>query len=68
MKGLQNAIGMTVVHPTWQKTGLGEHCGWVFAKPGQVLQSSTGYGHFAFEDVELDPFKPDEVKSIRDLY
>ena len=60
---------MTVVHPTWQKTRQSDdHYGWVFAEPGQALKNANGYGIFAFDDVELDPFKPNEIRSIRDLY
>lgn len=46
MQGLQDAIGLSVTHSTWQRTKPGtedEHCGWAFASPGDApLHSSTG--------------------------
>lgn len=48
-QGLQDVIGLSVTHPTWQPTrpGEDEHCGWAFAAPGDPpLASSTGHGSF----------------------
>ena len=46
MQGLEDAIGVSVVHPTWQRTKPGtddEHTGWTFADPGDPpLSSPTG--------------------------
>ena len=41
MKGLEKAITMSVVHPTWDATrpGKDEHRGWVFKKAGQVMSN-----------------------------
>lgn len=35
LKGLQDMIGVSVVHPTWEKTSddpSDTHCGWVFKR------------------------------------
>lgn len=46
VQGLQDAIGLSVTHSTWQRTkpkSDDEHCGWAFASPEDPpLQSSTG--------------------------
>jgi hypothetical protein len=47
LKGLQEVIGVSVTHPTWQRTRpenpKDEHCGWAFRAPGDPpLSSSTG--------------------------
>ena len=72
LKGLENVISHSVVHPTWQRTRPDkegdEHCGWVYKSPGDPpLRSSTGHGSFACDDA----LKPDTVTgcaTIRDLY
>lgn len=57
MKGLTDAIGLTVVHPTWTRTKpdseTDTHAGWVFKNPGEVMTNGNGYGSFAFDDVSL---------------
>ncbi|KAL4444882.1 hypothetical protein ABPG77_003932 [Micractinium sp. CCAP 211/92] len=69
MKGLQDVIGLSVTHPTWQPTrpGQDEHTGWAFAAPGDSpLASPTGHGSFP-----CDGCIPDSVngaKFVRDLY
>jgi putative glutathione S-transferase len=49
MKGLQDVIGLSVVHPTWQRTKpdseSDKHCGWKF-ETGSVANVS-GMGNFA---------------------
>ena len=47
MQGLEEAVGVSVVHPTWQKTKpddpSDEHCGWTFAAPDDPpFQSPSG--------------------------
>ena len=46
IQGLQDAIGLSVTHSTWQRTKPGtddQHCGWAFASSeDSPLQSSTG--------------------------
>lgn len=69
MKGLQDAVGLSVTHPTWQHTrpGQDDHCGWAFAAPGDPpLSSSTGQGSFPCDDCIPDTLNG--AKFIRDLY
>jgi len=68
MKGLEDVIGLSVVHPTWQKTREGqEHCGWVFANPTDPpLTSSTGHG--SFDCAGCIPDTVNGSKFVRDLY
>lgn len=71
MKGLQHAIGLSVVHPTWQRTRPDnpddDHCGWVLVAADHApLSSSTGHGSF-----DCRACIPDTVNGaacIRDLY
>lgn len=69
MKGLQDSIGVSVTHPTWQKTrpDKDQHAGWVFASPDDPpLHSIEGFGSFP-----CDGCIPDDVngaKTVRDLY
>ncbi|GLC40101.1 hypothetical protein PLESTM_000993200 [Pleodorina starrii] len=71
MKGLEDAIGVSVTHPTWQRTRphdpADEHIGWVFRAPTDPpLASSTGFGSFGCEGCV-----PDTVNGtafVRDLY
>mmetsp|Transcript_59628 Transcript_59628/g.189739 ORF Transcript_59628/g.189739 Transcript_59628/m.189739 type:complete len:394 (+) Transcript_59628:70-1251(+) len=52
MKGLEDCIGVSVVHPTWQKTrpGKDEHSGWVFRDPSDPpCTSMEGHGSFSCE-------------------
>jgi len=49
LKGLQDVVSVSVVHPTWQRTRPDSeedsHAGWVFRKPGDApLASTTGGG------------------------
>lgn len=71
MKGLQEVIGLTVVHPTWQRTkphnSEDNHYGWIFTEPGQTLQNQNSFGEFAFQDTTMDPNNP-SVRTVRDLY
>lgn len=43
MQGLQSCIGLSVVHPTWQRTkpDIDDHSGWVFASPDDPPLSNT---------------------------
>ncbi|KAL0037851.1 hypothetical protein WJX79_001928 [Trebouxia sp. C0005] len=70
LKGLQDAIGLSVTHSTWQRTKPDtddEHCGWAFASPGDApLKSSTGYGEFPTTDCIPDTVN--DAKFVRDLY
>lgn len=74
LKGLEDVISVTVVHPTWQATKPGEagheHTGWVFGNPdGQAFPNSAGHGGpfpAALPDTEPDPIY--NSYSIRELY
>lgn len=64
LKGLEDVIGLSVVHPTWgfTKPEVDNHAGWVFASS---MTSPTGMGRFDFEQ-DNGPFP--EAKSVRDIY
>ncbi|KAK9859328.1 hypothetical protein WJX84_003362 [Apatococcus fuscideae] len=71
LKGLEGAIGLSITHPTWQKTKPDDssdmHTGWTFANPDDApFSSHTGWGSFGCEGCV-----PDDVngaKYVRDLY
>lgn len=72
MKGLEDCIGYSVVHPTWQRSrpekAEDAHHGWIFCKPGDApLSNGLGYGSFDCDEACV----PDTVngcKFVRDLY
>jgi putative glutathione S-transferase len=72
LKGLEDAVSVTVVHPTWQKTRPGQdgHAGWIFASPdGESLQNTAGEGGPIpawFPGNEPDPILG--AKTVRDIY
>lgn len=74
LKGLEDSISVTIVHPTWQRTAgdLVEdmHSGWVFADPsGPPLTNSMGAGGpfpASYPGNEPDPILG--AKSIRQVY
>jgi putative glutathione S-transferase len=74
LKGLQDTISVTVVHPIWQRTkpdkNEDSHRGWVFGNPtGESLTNSEGRGGpfpAAFDGNDADPFFG--YKSVRDFY
>ena len=73
LKGLEDTISVTVVHPIWQKTKDNPedtHCGWIFGNPnGEPLTNNIGLGGpfpASFEGNEPEPFYGSY--SIRDLY
>ncbi len=69
LKGLQDVIGVTYVHPTWQFTNKtkDDHRGWVFGKKeGKSLSNTSGIGNFPSEWGEEDPLMG--ANSIRDIY
>lgn len=75
LKGLEDVISTTVVHPVWQRTRPADendaHAGWVFGDAsGNSLTNTEGYGSSSipasYEGNEADPiFK---AKCIRDIY
>jgi len=69
LKGLQDHIGLSIVHPTWQKTRpeKDEHAGWVFrSETDEPVKSVLGFGSFPSKDVIPDTVN--NCKSIRELY
>jgi putative glutathione S-transferase len=70
LKGLEDVIAVSVVHPTWQKTrddADDAHCGWVYRSPGDApLANPLGHGSFDCDDA-LAP-DPSGAASIRDVY
>ena len=51
LKGLTDIIGVSVVHPTWQRTKPDQendsHCGWVFRSPDdEPVAQTEGHGSF----------------------
>ena len=72
LKGLEDVISVTIVHPTWQKTrpGEDEHAGWMFGDAnGEPITNKDGqWGSFpaAYPGNEPDPIG--NAKSIREVY
>lgn len=71
-KGLTEAIGHSVVHPTWAPTRPedpeDDHCGWHFKNPGDPpLTNPLGHGSFEC-DSALIPDTVNGAKTVRDLY
>uniref|UniRef100_A0AAV1UJS6 GST C-terminal domain-containing protein n=1 Tax=Peronospora matthiolae TaxID=2874970 RepID=A0AAV1UJS6_9STRA len=72
VKGLQDIIGLSVVHPVFQRTRVhdptDQHTGWAFVDPKTTpsLPGPSGLGHYSSEGAI-----PDTVNSaqyVRDLY
>jgi glutathionyl-hydroquinone reductase len=72
LKGLEDVISITVVHPVWQytKPDLDQHCGWIFGDPnGPTLRNTKGLGGPfppSFPGNEPEPFFG--LKTVRDVY
>eukprot|EP01025_Chloroclados_australasicus_P017561 TRINITY_DN1895_c1_g1_i1.p1 TRINITY_DN1895_c1_g1~~TRINITY_DN1895_c1_g1_i1.p1 ORF type:complete len:373 (-),score=30.90 TRINITY_DN1895_c1_g1_i1:239-1357(-) len=69
LKGLEDAIGLSIVHPTWQRTrpDKDEHTGWAFKDPSDPpISSSTGFGSFGCEGCVPDTING--ASFVRDLY
>ena len=66
--GLESVIGVSVVHPTWQRTRPNDpddsHRGWVFATG--ALTPPSGHGSIDVPGVTGDTING--VESVRDLY
>lgn len=76
MKGLDNVIGVSVVHPVWQRTRpndeLDNHVGWVFRSPKDPPVRSLVAGSMRLSPQhDCDGCIPDYVnfaRSIREIY
>ncbi|CAD7700373.1 unnamed protein product [Ostreobium quekettii] len=69
MKGLQDSIGLSIVHPTWQYTRPGKdgHSGWAFYDPSHPpIANVLGFGSFDCDGCIVDSVNG--AKFIRDLY
>ena len=71
MKGLQDVIGLSIVHPTWQVTKPedpeDEHKGWVFRKPtDSPLSNTKGYGSIPCDGCVEDYVN--HCRTVRELY
>jgi glutathionyl-hydroquinone reductase len=73
LKGLQDAISVTVTHPIWQPTkpGVDHHAGWIFGQTNsdKTMTNSEGRGGpfpTAYPDNEPDPFF--NSPNVRALY
>lgn len=75
MKGLDSVIGVSIVHPSWQRTRpddeLDSHVGWVFRHPDEPpVRGLAGGGPWA-TDHDCNGCIPDYVNglsTIRDIY
>uniref|UniRef100_A0A7S1UL66 GST C-terminal domain-containing protein n=2 Tax=Phaeomonas parva TaxID=124430 RepID=A0A7S1UL66_9STRA len=69
LKGLEDAIGVSIVHPTWEKTKpeVDEHAGWVFKSPEDPPIPSTA-GHGSFKPKVLVPDSVNNAPTVRALY
>lgn len=73
LKGLEDAIDVASVHPTWQKTKpLDEadtHFGWAFRNPSDPpVSSPSGYGSFPCDEKCTRPRFGKSFDTIRDVY
>mmetsp|Transcript_12932 Transcript_12932/g.26743 ORF Transcript_12932/g.26743 Transcript_12932/m.26743 type:complete len:517 (+) Transcript_12932:113-1663(+) len=75
LKGLQNVVSMTVVHPIWQRTApsspTDRHCGWVFADPESDTPLTNADGVGGPFPAAYAKNSPDPVLgafSMRDIY
>lgn len=69
LKGLEDVIGLSVVHPTWQRTRPDQdaHTGWAFRAPTDPpVSGPTGFGSFDCEGCIPDTVN--DAKFVRDLY
>lgn len=69
LKGLDHVIGLSVVHPVWQRTrpSQDEHAGWTFKDPSDPPgPNQKGFGSFDNEGCVPDTIN--NAKFVRDLY
>ena len=76
LKGLEDVISITVVHPTWRRTKPDDpedtHCGWVFGAPSDSNETFTNSegrgGPFTAHLEGCEPNPLFESYCIRDVY
>ena len=68
LKGLEDVISLSVVHPVWARTREEDmHCGWRFASPDDPpVSNPKGYGSFPCDGCIPDPLG--SFKFVRDMY
>mmetsp|Transcript_52764 Transcript_52764/g.112635 ORF Transcript_52764/g.112635 Transcript_52764/m.112635 type:complete len:340 (+) Transcript_52764:95-1114(+) len=72
LKGLEDVIGHSIVHPTWARTRPDDpedtHTGWMFRAPGDApVPNPAGHGSNECDDACV-PDTLHNCKSLRDLY
>lgn len=72
LKGLEDVISHSIVHPTWGKTkpdnNNDPHHGWVYKQPGDAPMSNPlGHGSFPCDEA-LVPDAATNAKSVREVY
>lgn len=72
LKGLEDAVTFSVVHPTWQRTKpeveSDTHCGWAYRSPGEPpLANPLGHGSNVCDEANVPDFAT-HCKSIREVY
>ena len=72
LKGLTRSIGVSVVHPTWQRTRPSDpsdsHCGWVFHPSSSDTPLVSTGGHGAFLPPGCDADDVNGTTNVRELY
>ena len=71
LKGLEDVVSHSVVHPTWQRTRPEDpedtRCGWAYRSPNDApLSNPLGHGSYACDDALIED--PAGAVSIRDVY
>lgn len=71
LKGLEEIVGLSVVHPTWQRTRPedpnDQHCGWAFVEQeNHPLVPVSGFGSIPSDGTTRDTVNG--CKFVRDLY
>ena len=74
LKGLEDIVSVTIVHPTWRQTNPDDpkdkHRGWIFGDPdGKPFHNTMGRGGPfppAYQDTDPDPVM--DAYSVRNLY
>lgn len=68
LKGLEDVISLSIVHPVWARTREDDmHCGWKFASPNDPpISNPKGYGSFPCDGCIPDPLG--QFEFVRDMY